>query len=142
MCREFAGYSDPNKAARAGKPAIVGSRPDPSQVSYLLSDENPVRFEFNLGAGQVKRPARLRIHTADQSDKAPTKVVITINGRLMEGTLPLGLGIQRTDPAHLAFPATVEFQIPEADLRPGKNRLEVRTHGDGWFSWDALELSR
>ena len=58
----------------------------------------------------------------------------------MEGSLPLGLGIQRIDPAHLAFPATLEFQIPAKDLRSGKNALELRIKGDGWFSWDAMDL--
>jgi hypothetical protein len=35
----------------------------------------------------------------------------------------------------------VEFQIPAEDLWPGKNVLEVRVKGGGWFSWDALELT-
>ena len=141
MCREFAGHSDPGKDANAGPVSIEGSRPDPSQVPYLLDGKTAVRFEFALSDVQAKRPARLRIHTADQAEKAPTRVVVTMNGRRIEGSLPLGLGIQRTDPAHLAFPATVEFQIPARDLRPGKNALEVRIKGDGWFSWDAMDLT-
>jgi hypothetical protein len=82
----------------------------------------------------------LRIHTADQAEKTPTKVAVTLNGRRMKRSLPLGLGIQQTNPAHLAFPATVEFQVPAADLRPGKNSLEVRVQDEGWFSWDAMDL--
>ena len=60
----------------------------------------------------------------------------------MEGSLPSGLGIQQTDPSHLAFPATVEFQIPARNLRPGMNALEVRVEGDGGFSWDAMDLTK
>ena len=141
MCREFAGYSDAGKDAKAGPDFITGSRPDPSQVPCCLNAKNPVRFQFTLSEGQVKRPARLRIHTADQAEKAPARVAVTINGRRMEASLPLGLGIQQTDPSHLAFPATVEFQIPARDLRLGMNTLEVRIEGDGWFSWDALDLT-
>jgi len=141
MCREFAGYSDAGKDAKVGRDFITGSRPDASQVPYWLNDKNAVRFELTLGGGQVKRPARLRIHTADQAEKAPAKVVVTINGWRMEGSLPLGLGIQQTDPSHLAFPATVEFQIPARHLRLGKNTLEVHVEGDGWFSWDAMDLT-
>lgn len=37
-------------------------------------------------------------------------------------------------------PATLEFQVPAADLRPGRNTLEVRVQADGWFSWDAMDL--
>jgi hypothetical protein len=58
----------------------------------------------------------------------------------MERSLPAGLGIQRTDPAHLAFPATLDLQVPATELRPGKNILEVRVQDDGWFSWDAMDL--
>ena len=141
MCREFAGYSDAGKDARAGQDFITGSRPDPSQVPCLLNGKNAVRFQFTLGGGQVKRPARLRLHTADQAEKASTRVGVTINGRRMEGSLPVGLGIQQTDPSHLAFPATVEFQIPARNLRLGKNTLEVRVEGDGWYTWDAMDFT-
>ena len=140
MCREFGGYSDPGKVAPVGKSSIEGRRPDPSQVPCRLNGKDAARFEFVLSNAQAKRSARLRIHTSDQAEKAPTGVVVTINGQPMEGSLPLGLGIQRTDPAHLAFPATLEFQIPAKDLRRGKNALEVRIKDDGWFSSDAMDL--
>ena len=94
-----------------------------------------------LRDAQAKHAARLQIHTADQSEKKPTKIVVTLNGQRMDGSLPAGLGIQRTDLAHLAFPATLEFQVSAANLRPGKNNLEVRVQDDGWFSWDAMDLT-
>ncbi|MEI6784608.1 MAG: hypothetical protein WCQ21_27255, partial [Verrucomicrobiota bacterium] len=110
------------------------------QVPYLLRKGNAVRFEFQVSGDQATYPARLRIHTVDQAAKVPAKVVVTINSRHLEGSLPLDLGIQQADPAHLAFPATVEFQVPAGDLRPGKNLLEVGVLDDGWFSWDAMDL--
>ena len=133
---------------RARRPSVsqVSHRGDiapiPPQCLVCSTTRKLVRFEFPLSDAQAKLPARLRIHTADQAEKAPTKVVVTMNGRRMERSLPVGLGIQRTDPAHLAFPATVEFQVPATDLRPGTNTLEVRVQGDGWFSWDAMDLTR
>lgn len=141
MCREFAGYSDPSKARSLGTSTSEGSRPDPSNMPYLVSGNGTARFEFTLSDTRAKRPARLRLHTADQSEVGPTKVVVSVNGRRVQGSLPAGLGIHRTDPVHLAFPATVEFQVPAKALRPGRNALEVRVKGDGWFSWDALDLS-
>ena len=36
---------------------------------------------------------------------------VTLNDRTMEGKLPKGLGIQQKDPAHLAFPASVNFDL-------------------------------
>jgi beta-mannosidase len=141
MCREYLGYSDTSKVANTGQVSVEGNRPDPFLVPYLVDSNHAVRFEFPLSDAQAKHAARLRIHTADQAEKSPTKVAVTLNGRRMERSLPLGLGIQRTDPAHLAFPATVEFQVPAADLRPGKNTLEVRVQDDGWFSWDAMDLT-
>ena len=65
---------------------------------------------------------------------------VTLNDRTMEGKLPKGLGIQQKDPAHLAFPASVNFDLAGSDLRPGSNSLTVRVKGDGWFSWDSLDL--
>ncbi len=63
-----------------------------------------------------------------------------MNGKIYEQTLTQGLGIQNTDPAHLAFPASRIFAIPRQGLRSGKNVLEVRVANDGWFSWDAMDL--
>ncbi len=140
MCREFAGCSNPGAATGAALTHAKGPRPDPAQVWYLADGKGVLCFEFTVSQAQAERPARLRIHTADQSEKTPAKVVVTINGQPMAGSLPLGLGIQRIDPAHLAFPATLEFSIPAKDLRPGKNILEVRVKGEGWWSWDALDL--
>ena len=140
MCREYLGYCDAGKAAKASEVVVEGNRPDPSRLPYLLDGGKVVRFEFSLSDAQAKRPARLRIHTADQADKIPTKVVVTLNGRRSEASLSPGLGIQRTDPAHLAFPATLEFPVSAADLRLGKNVLEVRVQDGGWFSWDAMDL--
>lgn len=141
MCREYLGYFDPKKIKEGESGAIEGTRPDTAKLPFLLDNKKPARFEFQLSDTQAKHSARLRIHTADQAEKTPTKVTVTLNGRRMEGSLPAGLGIQRTDPAHLAFPATLEFQVPVADLRPGKNILEVHVREDGWFSWDAMDLT-
>ena len=52
---------------------VSGNRPDPSPVPYLLDGKNAVRFEFPLTDDQTKRPARLRIHTADQAEKSPPR---------------------------------------------------------------------
>ena len=90
---------------------VEGPRPDPARVPYILDSQKSVRFEFNVSEAQSKRPLLLRIHAADQSAKTPAKVVATINGRPLEGVLPQGLGIQQSDPAHLAFPATLELPV-------------------------------
>jgi hypothetical protein len=70
-----------------------------------------------------------------------TKVVATFNERGIGATLPRGLGIQQTNPAHLAFPATVEFRVPAKDLRQGKNTLAISSQDGGWFTWDAMDLT-
>jgi hypothetical protein len=141
MCREYLGYFDTNKVKDVQQATLEGTRPDPSPLPCLLDSHHAVRFEFPLSDAQAEHSARLRIHTADQSEKAPTKVAVMLNGRRMDGSLPAGLGIQQIDPAHLAFPATVEFEVPAADLRPGKNIMEVRVQDGGWFTWDAMDLT-
>lgn len=139
MSREYAGYFNVKQVANRGETASTGSRPDAGKLPYRLASGDTAKFEFspNTSAG---KPARLRIHTSDQAEKPPTVVEVTINGRPMEQILPKGLGIQRTDPAHRAFPATLEFALAAADLREKINTLTVRIKGDGWFSWDALDL--
>jgi len=133
MCREFAGYFKAN----AGSPTVLtGNRPDTAHLPYWLDADEAARFEFNGTTG----PARLRIHTADQAVETPTEVEITLNGRTVTKTLPKGLGIQRTDAAHLAFPASVECEWPASALQTGKNTLTIRVKGAGWFTWDALDL--
>jgi len=142
MCREFLGYFDVNQVTNGAGTVCTGNRPDAGTLPYRLSGTGTVRFEFECTRAQAGRAARLRIHSADQAESAPTVVQITINGRELEKPLPKGLGIQRTDPAHRAFPATVEFDLAGSDLREGKqtNTLTVRVTGDGWFTWDALDL--
>ena len=104
--------------------------------SPVLAQGDAARFEFAAqGAGR----ARLRVHTADQSPE-PAVVEVVINGRTMEKSLPRGLGIQREEPHHLAFPATLEFDLRKTDLKAGRNSLSVRIKNSGWFSWDALDL--
>ena len=130
------------KASAASPPGISTSRFPTARVAYLLDDERVVRFEFGLSNALAKHPARLRIHTADQAEKTSTQIVVTVNGRRMEETLPRDLGLQRTDPPHLAFAATAEFQALATDLRPGQNLVEIRVEGEGWFTWDAMDLAR
>ena len=67
-------------------------------------------------------------------------VEVRINGTPLEQTLPKGLGIQNTDPAHLAFPSTLEFSLTAGALRAGKNLVEVQVKDGGWFTWDSLDI--
>ena len=122
------------------KPFAQALVPTPSQMPYRMAGASAVRFEFDCPSALARRPSRLRIHTADQSEDTPTMIEIAINGRTVEKALPKGLGIQRTEPAHLAFPVTLEFDLPATGLRSGKNSLTVRVKGGGWFTWDALDL--
>jgi hypothetical protein len=140
MCREFRGYADPCGIPKNQKTVCEGRRPNAAQVPYRLEDGDSIQFRFALDAALAKRPARLRIHAADQSKRTPTSVEVVLNGRTLQGVLPLGIGVQYDDPSHLAFPATLELPIAAADLRTGKNVLQIQVRGGGWFSWDALDL--
>ena len=123
MCREF----------------LETHRPEPSYPSYLLDNKSNATFKFMASKAQAKHPARLRLHTSDQSKEIRATVEVTINGKTLEQTLPEGLGIQKTEPAHLAFPATLEFELASSLLLRGKNVVEVRVKNEGWFTWDSLE---
>jgi len=140
MCREFAGYFASDSCTSDATTLSSGHRPDPKSIPYRLGSGGRVRFDFEATAGQAVQPTRLRLHTADQAQSPITVVEVEMNGRKMEATLPKGLGIQSRDPAHLAFPATLEFEIPASQLHVGRNSLAVGVKGNGWFTWDALDL--
>lgn len=139
MCREFGGYFGQEKARRETLTS-KSSRPDAAAVFYRLQGNEPVQFAFDVDAAHAGQPASLSLYTADQADSLETLVAIELNGCRQERVLPKGLGIQLRDPAHLAFPATVEFNLPGSALRKGRNLLTVRVKNGGWLSWDALNL--
>ncbi len=141
MCREFAGYNDPKGLSDAGSAALLGHRPQSGGVPCLLKAKAAVRCKFSLEDGAAPGGARLRVHTADQSAKVATELAVTVNGRVSVVTLPMGLGMQDRDPAHLAFPATAQVNLPPGILRAGENELEIRVANDGWFTWDAIDLT-
>jgi len=140
LCREYAGYFDPASVTYSTETVCKGSRPDTETIPYRLERAGSVRFVFDCTEAQAEKGARLWIHTADQSCDVATVVETNINGKTIAQTLPKGLGIQFKDPAHLAFPATLQFDIPASELHAGENTLTVRVKGAGWFSWDALDL--
>ena len=139
MCREFAGYDDLSRIQDIADFEIEGSRPDPAALPLLLRRNQRLRFVFDVPPGAAG-PARLRLHTADQSRKNAPLLEATLNGRRFETTLEKGLGIQDRDPAHLAFPQTAAIDLPGGALLGGKNTLEVRLLNDGWLTWDAIDL--
>ena len=139
MTREFAGYDDLARIRDIADIQIEGSRPDPSTLPLLLTRSRRLRFVFDLSPG-VAGPARLRLHTADQANAPAPQLDVWVNGRRFEASLPSGLGIQNSDPAHLAIPYTAEIELPGGTLADGENRLEIRVQNDSWFSWDAIDL--
>ncbi len=144
MCREFLGYLELGKIANAKLTTLTtltGARPDSSQLPYRLESGGRARFEFAIQHLTPNRAARLRIHTADQSKDTRAVIVATVNGKPFEQSLPEGLGIQAAQPDHLAFPATAEFAIPSGVLQPGQNIVQIQLKNEGWFTWDAIDLT-
>ena len=140
MCREFLGYSDTEKIKELKSVTLTGSRPAPSSLPYQLNPQGVARFEFPVAESQTKRPVRLCLHTADQAKEVATVVDVWINGRKFEQSLPRGLGLQNSDPAHLTFPATAVVEIPQGVLKQSTNVMEIRVKNDGWFTWDSITI--
>ena len=139
MTREYLGYDDLSRIDGLTAIEIEGNRPKPSALPLLMTSDRRIKFVFDM-AQAAEGPARLRLHTADQAESGATLIEVAVNGRRFEASLPSGLGIQKSDPAHLAFPQSVEFELPGGTLVEGGNWLEVRILNDGWFSWDAIDL--
>ena len=140
LCREFAGYFGFSGIKDTVKTECLGNHADAGNVWYKVSGSSgTANFTFDCSKAQTQSPTMLRIHTSDQSSETTTVVEININGKIFEKTLPKGLGIQSKDPSHLAFPATLEFDLDNSYLHQGKNQLSVRVKGNGWFTWDSLD---
>jgi hypothetical protein len=135
MCREY--QATPSE----GTTELKGNRPDCSLLPWLLrGPAQTIRFSFDVSHSKSTRKARLRIHTADQHNAEGPLIEASVNGKQFEQQLKPGLGIQFSDPGHLAFPATAQFTLPAGTLRPGANVLAVRVSNNAWFTWDAMDL--
>ena len=134
-CREY-GAALPTSVVE-----LKGGRPDSSLVPSLLhGSRQHIRFSFDVSRSKATLQSRLRIHTADRHSGEGPLIEIGMNGKKFEEHLGSGLGIQLSDPAHLAFPATAQFALPAGTLKTGTNILNVRVSNDSWFTWDAMDL--
>ena len=141
MCREYAGYSDVASLEGKETATLEGNRVDGARMPFLLGkSQKRQAFQFTADEAATKLGAQLRLHTADRSPESPVRIKLTLNGKEFEANLPKGIGIQATEPFHLAFPYTAVIDIPTACIKPGTNLLEVQVLNNGWFSWDAMDL--
>jgi len=146
MAREY----DTTLQKGGGKRHVVelrGNFPESSNLPALLSGPDyiqgaphRVRFIFKCDSQQLNKPSCLRIHTADQDNVNVPEVEVRTNGYSFNKRLRTGLGKHRSDPFHLAFPATVQFNLPEGIWKGGENILEICIKNNSWFSWDSLDL--
>ncbi len=139
MTRAFSGYEDLSRIDGVTAIEIEGNRPKPSALPLLMTSDRRVKFAFDIEQA-AEGPARLRLHTADQAKSRATLIEVAVNGRRFKASLPTGLGIHNSNPAHLAFPQSVDIELPDGTLIAGENSLEVRILNDGWFSWDSIDL--
>ena len=107
-----------------------------------LGEVAPTTFAFDVASGGADRPALLRFHTADQSANQGGAIEVVVNGIGYRVTLPQGLGLQKSQPDHLAYAATVSVPLPSGALKPGGNRIVVRCAGGRWATLDARDLVR
>ncbi|MCZ2155987.1 MAG: hypothetical protein LC114_19150 [Bryobacterales bacterium] len=139
MAREYAGYPGLRPAVSENLIRLVGHRPDPGKVPYLMEEGRIVEFSFDAGTDVGKHSSLLRIHSADQSTIGAL-VQVELNGRTFEMQFPQGYGFQRDDPAHLASARTNALALSAGVVRSGNNVLRIKTLNAGWFTWDALDL--
>ena len=140
MCREFAGYGQPPNLPGARTVELYGRRPDPGALPYLLEGQRQARFVFEAKKAQLKGRTCLRVHLSDLDSTADPVLQVAVNERRYEKTLPRGLGIQKEQPYHLAFPGPAVFDLPAGLLKVGRNTLEVGLANSSWVTLDALDL--
>ena len=146
MCREYRAISGTTSKTLV----LKGNRPDCYLLPWLLAGPGAapsahlgpkvIRISFDVSGPKSIRQSRLRIHTADQDNAHCPLIEVSVNGKKFEQHLKPGLGIQLSDPAHLAFPATAQFTFPAGTLKSGANVLDVQISNEAWFTWDSLDL--
>ena len=146
MAREY----DTTLQKGRGKRHVVelrGNFPESSDLPALLSGPgciqgapHAVRFIFECDSQQLNKPSCLRIHSADQDNVNVPEIEVRTNDYSFNKRLRTGLGKHRSDPFHLAFPVTAQFNLPEGILKAGENILEICIKNNSWFSWDSLDL--
>lgn len=140
MCREYDGYQDASVETASSVIELEGNRIDGGKIPYILGKKvTAVKFVFCIGIEDSGRSSRLRIHTSDQERYVVTNIIVKLNGNTFSSNLPKGLGIQEADPAHLAFPYSLEITLPAGMLKE-RDVLEVSIEDGGWFTWDAADL--
>ena len=135
----YLGYDDLSVMDEARELSVKGNRPDAAAIPLLMRPGQSLHFTFAIERGW-ERAASLRLHSADQHPTLAPEISLRVNGRQFRGALPTGLGIHSSDPAHLAFPQSLEMALPAGVLVQGQNALELRIENESWFSWDALDL--
>ena len=137
MCREFSGYFGGEGNLEADT-VFRGNRINSEEVPFILKGK--IQFSFDIENKRSGNGSLLRIHTSDCSNDGGAVLFIELNGFSCEKALPAGRSIQHEKPAHLATPATLEFDIPAGVLKSGENVLSVEVKNSGWFTWDAMDL--
>jgi len=141
MCIEFAGYPGLAPAIRENLIHVEGRLINPAQVPYLFEESKTLELVFGGTAATSDKSAFLRIHTSDQSTRGAT-LSIELNGERFEAQLGEGYGFQNREPAHFAQAKTIELKIPAGVVKSKTNLLRIKVTGEGWFSWDALDLKQ
>lgn len=133
MCQEYSKDLTKN-TIQSNKPY---SEFKSNEISYLVEKRQKYSFFIENIEGNK---ALLRIHTCDQSDDTNTLVRVKINEFEIEKTLQKGLGIQKKDMYHLAYPQTMEIEVPIEKLKPGVNNLQIDVMNTGWFTLDSIDF--
>lgn len=139
MCQEFM-ICEPTVDKLSISNPFRGKYPDAGDIPYLLSEGGTeLLFLFDVQADLADHSADLYIHASDQAGSRITALAIRVNDHIFPAELKMGLGVQDTDPAHLAFPSTIKLELPAGTLNIGENSVEIAVN-DGWFTLDAIRL--
>ncbi|MCM4165988.1 MULTISPECIES: glycoside hydrolase family 2 protein [unclassified Arenibacter] len=139
MCREFGGYTGLNTSESTNNISLKGQLIDPKRVHYLMDGNNILEIEFDGTSTLRDKIGLININSSDQSSIG-AKIRIELNGEHFDSELKEGYGFQKEDPSQLAQAKTVGIIIPEGIIKPKRNVLKIQVLGNGWFTWDSLDL--
>ena len=120
--REFQGNDDLSLIGDCQDVTMKGNRPDPATLPSLMGRDCSLPFFFDY---PQRCRCHARVHKADQNSAQAPLLELRLNGHLIKGGLPAGLGIQYSVPTHRAFPADFEFELPGGALQEGSIGLEA-----------------
>ncbi|MBR6741083.1 MAG: hypothetical protein IKM04_08470 [Clostridia bacterium] len=106
------------------------------EVPYLIDGSFEVLFNSD-----TDKTAKLMLNLCDSDNNGLSTVTVKVNSFEKVFKLKPGAGVQNREPWRLAYPETLDIEIPKGTLCIGENRLSVSV-SNGWITLDSISICK